>query len=44
MTVQGECRFCGHVVEGEDAGAMLEALAEHGEAQHEFHPETGWSP
>ncbi|QIO25474.1 hypothetical protein [Haloarcula sp. JP-L23] len=40
---EAQCRLCDHVVEGESFGEILEKLAEHGEAEHDWDDRTGWS-
>lgn len=40
---KAECRLCGHVVKGDSFGEIFEGLAEHGEQNHDWSDESGWS-
>lgn len=40
---EAECRLCGETVQGDCFGEIFEALAEHGENEHEWTDNEGWS-
>lgn len=40
---RAQCRLCDEWVEGDDVGGIFEALAEHGEEEHDWDDGEGWS-
>lgn len=40
---EAQCRLCNHVVKGDSFGEIFELLAEHGEEEHDWNDQEGWS-